>query len=646
MSLQIYINEQLIELPNDDTIGLNFQVYSIFNAEGRSGFVSSPIKAPKTRKNNIVFESLSNVNSATVLPYRKLTAKVVQNGIEIMPNGFAIIKETSDSYQFNVFSGNVNFFDLIKGLNVNEIDTTSMIHNYTVANVAASFSNTENYIYPIVDWGDGIELLDNSTIQNTDALLPCLFLKTFLEKSAHDQSYSLTGTFIDSDAYDRLLITPNQWGYTEDFVNSNNGYAGDSTPIAQTDVTIDSLLSASGTEDFTIPFVYTTFTKATFTGTSFTPAQDIYGTLRFYVKANFNCNPIGNLVNIDINIKEDGVVIANFNIARISNFAISFNQTISTGQMYISSSSVYSVDVEVSCQRDSSNDYLFRYTWHESSFSLSMSKDIPYGAEINPSFAYDWQQVDVWKDTMNMYCLVMQTNEVTKTIHLNYLNDITTNIKNARNWSDKIVKGGVKVSYDVGGYAQRNYIKYAEDEDVSAGKGDGYFDIDDENLIAEKDLFRLKAAAVEDGLRVYNNHTPTIPFQTYVGSSFDKKKTRFLLLDKTSFNLDLKNTVNSDVASVTNVPFCYFEKSGKNDNLDFQSLIDTNYSTLTAMFDKYKRVVCQAKLTELDVLDFDFTIPIYVEYNDGNTSFSGNYYVNKISNFKRNKTTTLELIRL
>lgn len=294
MSLQIYINEQLVELEKTDNIGLTFQVYSIFNTEGRTGFASSPIKAPKTRKNNIVFESLSNVNSATVLPYRKLTAKVVQNGIEIVPNGFAIIKETSESYQFNVFSGNVAFFDLIKGLNVNEIDYSDLNHDYIVSNIIASFASTSGYIYPIVDWGDSVALLNNTDTQNANALIPVLYAKEVLERSASEQGFSLAGTFTESEQYDRQLITPNRFLYPTEVLEPNTGYVD--SPVSQSgNIFVESLATATGGNVIVdVPLNFQFITWNNYSGGFFIPDNYYSGAFDFNVRGHIVRSPITN----------------------------------------------------------------------------------------------------------------------------------------------------------------------------------------------------------------------------------------------------------------------------------------------------------------------------------------------------------------
>ena len=1043
MTYEVYINDELIELSGADNIGLTFQVFSIFNSESRNGFYSSPIKASKTKINNIIFENLSNVNSSTNLPYIKNRAKIIQNGVEIVPNGFAIIVETNDSYNFNVFSGNSNFFDLIKGLNVNQIDWSDLIHEYKISDIISSFSNTNGFTYPIIDYGNGTELLTNTITQNADALFLALFVKDVLERSSSEQGYSLTGTFTDSEQYDKQLITINQWAYPESATLPNTGYV-DTVGVEGDTVFVEGSDSATGGDVITnIPLVYSfnnwanyssgvytadnyyrgvfelnvqgtisgdppepinniinqgnrsydnanindthvvytrqrngftetvvylyeiatglttqitslgsggasgitsitedtggyiawsvkevgalkvniyeiatattttihnntsgggiasflkiyngkvtfrdntyaggglfcydiaTATKKTVTTNTIQANIDSIGTYVTYVDSSvnhvkmwdyatattttvknqgtfsgvntlkilgdyitywdtiiqrfesykistttlntiitgaaneivsgstrtatsvvfstrttkevylydlstssltsigestasvtndnsitsnanyvaynsfvnnqwqlrcynistgvfsvidsgyndfdnmiistsdilvyhdgisnvlkrYNCNngvllsSIGGVrflrsfikakdtdrivytndngtgassldrvaflnatsenvdVYLELVIQEDGIDTYSTTVVYNGDFNTTFNITLNSGSVIVKNGSEYESILRLICERDETIDYNVTYALSSTShFKFSPEKYIPYNATINPSILYDWKQSDVWKDVMNQYCLVLQTNDVTRKLSLNYLNDLSSNISKARNWSSKIVKGTISVKYEASNYAQTNYMRYAADDDVPVEKGVGKFNVLDENIEPSKDIIIHKSAAVEDGLRMLNKSVNTIPFITSVGSMFDKKKSRFVLLDKQNTTLNLKTSVNSETGTTSvNIPFTYFEKSSKNDSLDGQSLLNENYSTLRGMLDGYKNINAKIRLTELDVVDFDFTIPIYIEYNDGNTSVSGYFYVNKISNFKRNLDTSIELIRL
>ena len=145
MSLDVYINEQLLELKTDKGIGLTFQIGSILNPSTRAGNLSNKFKVPKTRRNTEILGNLSNINSATNIPYERNSGRIIQDGIEIFSDGFAIVDSTGSDYGVTIYSGNVSFFDLIKGANISDLDLSDLCEDWTVSNVIAAFNNTYGF---------------------------------------------------------------------------------------------------------------------------------------------------------------------------------------------------------------------------------------------------------------------------------------------------------------------------------------------------------------------------------------------------------------------------------------------------------------------------------------------------------------------
>ena len=128
MGLEVYINGELIELQPNINIGLTYQVGSILNLSGRSGNLSNKFTVPKTQNNTRILGTILNINAGTNIPYQRNSGKIVQNGLELFPDGLAIVESSGSSYSLTIYSGNVSFFDLIKGRNINELDWSDSNH--------------------------------------------------------------------------------------------------------------------------------------------------------------------------------------------------------------------------------------------------------------------------------------------------------------------------------------------------------------------------------------------------------------------------------------------------------------------------------------------------------------------------------------
>lgn len=662
---EIYINDRKLEIDNPKTIGLTFQASGFLNS-GASGFLTNSFKVPKTKENNITLNNITNLNSDSNAPYERNTAKIIQYGIEIVTDGFAIITNTDDNYNVAIYSGNVSFFELIKNKNVNELNWTAYDHVYNITNILASYSNTTGLMYPIIDFGNGVQLLNNSTLQNADAFLPTIFGSTLLELIITTAGLSLIGTFKDSDYYDKLIVTPNRFGWTEGYGIAVDGNASDVTPIAFHQDTIESSLTASGaTEIVEVILDYNTFTNPSFAGVgspplpTYTNANVIYGTLVFFFKSWWagvratGCSWVLNAV-----IYEDGVAMNTSSPYHASgsystspsatNFAQNRIVPITTGIVALKAASVYTVRLWMEVERHATIDQTLGSVLYSSSFSVAMSSHIPYGATLNFKDLWDIEQDKIISDILKMFNLVSQTNNTTKEISFNFLDDLIENKKVAKDWSSKVDwSKKISVKYKADGFGQTNNYKYAEDELVFNDSANGTITVADNNLELVKDIVTLNATSSIKVTRVSDNDTPSIPFMNAVGQIFEKQKSRYLLLDKKTLDLDLQNTVNADTGSATtNIPFVYFKKDGKTDNLDFPTLITNHYVATMAMLNQFKYVSAYFKLNELDVVDFDFTIPVYLDISDGKITINGFFYVNKISNFKQDASTNCELIRL
>jgi len=362
-------------------------------------------------------------------------------------------------------------------------------------------------------------------------------------------------------------------------------------------------------------------------------------------------NPIKTPLEIELTlvVKKDGVVIAS-NIITLtsSQGSTNYSLSISDTTFYVESGSVYSYELYEEATREESIQYYSNTSVTSAGFSFAPSNRLPYGALIDFAKLFDVQQTDVLRDVINQYCLTIQTNDLTKQAFLNSLDDLQSNLSRSKDWSDKIDLSKTPViKYKFGSYGQVNNLRYADDDDVVAETGNGSFNIVDYNLQPEKTIIQLKLAAVNSSLRIEDEHTPTIPFFTSLNSYFDKKKSRIILLDdEVNKTVDWTNSIDATTGQSTVLPVCYFEKDGKTDSLDFTSLLASNYTVLQGMMNQAKFVSASFRLNAVDITNVDFTVPIYLDVHDGNIHINGFFYINKISNFKAESVTKVDLIRL
>ncbi|MGV4404937.1 hypothetical protein ACQ1PF_07895 [Ornithobacterium rhinotracheale] len=156
MSIQLYINDQLADIGEQKPIYIK-QVNDFSDIKTRETNYSLNIKLPKTARNRNIFELAGEKQDNSSAPYRKLNVRYIVDGVEIVGKGQGFLQSAdADAYNFNFKDGNINFYDAIKDLTVNDIlieRQNDLKHTKTVSAVIESFKENSPYVYAIADYG-------------------------------------------------------------------------------------------------------------------------------------------------------------------------------------------------------------------------------------------------------------------------------------------------------------------------------------------------------------------------------------------------------------------------------------------------------------------------------------------------------------
>ena len=82
-----------------------------------------------------------------------------------------------------------------------DIDLTEYNHNYTLHNQFLSWSRTNGYVYPHIDYGKRI----NSQFKVED-IYPAVFVKTLIDKMFSQAGFTYQSVFFNSELFKRLII--------------------------------------------------------------------------------------------------------------------------------------------------------------------------------------------------------------------------------------------------------------------------------------------------------------------------------------------------------------------------------------------------------------------------------------------------------
>src|ERR1700743_3092687 len=114
--IQLFINSQLVDLNDDSPIALTFQINNLAEVQNQQGNTSNQFKLPLTQRNREILGFPDDLAFTTNLPYRQYQAKLIQDGLEIIPYGIGELKGIDqDTANITILSGNVDFFYAIYG---------------------------------------------------------------------------------------------------------------------------------------------------------------------------------------------------------------------------------------------------------------------------------------------------------------------------------------------------------------------------------------------------------------------------------------------------------------------------------------------------------------------------------------------------
>jgi len=672
---ELLINGQSLDLSDSTNIGITFSANNIGELQNRQSNFSNTFKVPITKRNSEILEWSHIQISSSQMPYRKNNVTYIQDGVELVAEGFAeVVGVDNGFYSLNVYSGNFDFIDSIGNLTVGELFEDDIVYNWTLLNAMNYRAGNDYFVYPLIDWRKDIDtyFASNGTI-DVRQMLPCVMIKKMFDRLSQRVKFNLTGAYLRSDVHDNMILSLNNFEKLQPPVIRT------SQQLTEIDFPVGNGTISSGNQVSNI-FVYpifrnegnnpefawgdyrpqtTTIGSLKFSGTyravwdigykkinagSFTVVSEIIDDLGAVLKTesktyessqstddNTEIREFYDLIPIDI---ETDVI--NFSSARRYSIRLTFNITQRNRTTFFS---VYNFRRFAWFPTQTSSTLAVTTDVFERSLEFTETKAIGFGTPLNFPDLFTMKVKDVLKDILNMRGIIIQTNNYTKTVQFNFFQDLKNNISNAIDWSSKLQTKSISMGFKFGNYAKVNNMQFKEDSDKDLfviDKSKTSFTIDNETLENEKLVVQLlhPATVVESRFNYYS--IPVINQLKDANNEFLKNDWRLLQLSKqdTSFNVNYTDGVTT--APLTQViPFCKF--------VPFEDLKNAHYTALIESLNQAKVLKADFNLNATDINNLDFTIPIYLDVPS--ESISGYFYLNKIENYKGN-ITKCEIIRL
>ncbi len=628
-SLRLYLGDTLCDMDDDEVVPINKQTNDIAEMQDRQSDFTAQFRIRKTREMMALFELSGEVGASTTFPYENQTCRLIQDNIEIITGGIMILDKVDDYYYYvSILSGNKNFFKIIENLKLVDLTLVSTNHTWNAVTMAATHVGDPDYVYPLCEPsedGSIAPLTDDGTYVDMYGgwIWPFIKIKAIWNEIFSNAGFTCEGDILTNETFTKLFMP---------IVNLK---------IANVD---------------TSPYLYSGYWQG---WRSFTdPITTLY--------------PVNALLG-DNDFMWYGIYHTPL-VATYKYRVIIWDVTSYPSHVYIYANNVQVVEMTIN------PDYTYPHVWdgeyasvagieitlritpcvNVTQFMIGVLEitdvKIGYGAAVTPHLNLpDLTQTDFIKLICNMFGLIPETNPRSRKIRFwNYL-ELYENIAIARDWSAYLSERDDETEFKFGDYAQANYMRYKESDDVVKDSGMGSMIIDDETLPNKKDVVDLPVSTCDEVTiltDIFSVDVSRIGFNKWDEDKTDKALSHYDTNDSIDPRIVYINHVKSIASPAYVKTFGIRPAVGPGGAIDidspkkasslevsFSNLV-YNYSSLSRLLTKTNLRRAKFNLPVYEVAGLKHYIPIYL------SQYKAYFYVNKINNYVPGQLCTIDLIKL
>lgn len=641
----LYINDTLVDLPPKFDFATTILKADFSDLTKRNINYTNSVKLQWTPAVLALFGFALYEKSGTMIPYQKLTAKVIQNGVETISDGVAwVVSADATGVVISVYENLATLFDAITGKSVTQLYYLTP-SSWLAAGIDTARLATTGAKTLILSWGMPGALYQFSFF------LPSFFYYEMVQAILKQTGLLLSGAILTDTRFTDLLIPyfKEKWEYPAGVLTALNQSAQRTTTINMG--TIDDQMYP--TVNYRVPLT-------AFIDPIAAPSNTIDLATCSWVVPNIG-SPDGvdfaeifldGNINVDINWSDpvfgdlraewfrirDGVTTnigsslpyANAGVGPEVGVAIS----LSPGGLW----PIRNGDTVFYVLRNGSAPYTCDVIVNTADLIISN-----YGGGVNRSLVNwnfmlgDIQQMDIIRDFTVRFGIVYK--QVGSTLFLKTLQEIITDISSAVDWTSKRVKfpQDDQLVFKGLNYGQRNTFDHNDVLD-DATLGQGLVLINNKILEAERSVFSSEfencpTSTIDGGKKavipVYGAGATGI-------STFINEPGLKLVTQRARIAGEPSITFNGVARSDYKVG--YFVDSLQTKDTSFSYFLDQFYPALKTALQTAKTITRHYNLTETDISTYD---PHKMIYDDGSY-----FIVDTIDKFVPGKFTKVVLFKI
>jgi hypothetical protein len=219
MTTKIYIKDKgYLDIYEDINIPLNYSLADVSDISKRNASFSKTIILPSSKNNNQILGNIFEINvnylDCDFQINRKVEATIFQNDVPVLQGWFKLLKVNKISpsdisfdenieYEAVIFSSQAGIFDIIKDLDVADINLSTGNHILSFDAITGSTLNTTT---------EGWKYIWHYTQQDkykVSDFRPAFFVKKIWDKIFQNAGFTYDSNFLNSEPFSKLLIPTN-----------------------------------------------------------------------------------------------------------------------------------------------------------------------------------------------------------------------------------------------------------------------------------------------------------------------------------------------------------------------------------------------------------------------------------------------------
>jgi hypothetical protein len=229
--VQVLVEGRPIDIFQFD-FSFNYAIADIRHPDERKTEYSKTIQCPGTQRNDAIFGQIYDVNisnaynasaaniAANFNPNKRANARIITDGIEVMDGTLQLRQITAKKdqliYEVIFIGKTANIFNELGDAELNGldddgnplIDFSDLDHEYNYGEIVNSWSNTDGYVYPMLDYGvnEPSYLQTTERIYRVNDFRPAVFLHDIVDRIFSFADFSYTSIFLSSAFFRKLII--------------------------------------------------------------------------------------------------------------------------------------------------------------------------------------------------------------------------------------------------------------------------------------------------------------------------------------------------------------------------------------------------------------------------------------------------------